>query len=117
MTPASESSAQEVFLARWYETFLDVVKAAKRREMGVAVHPSNQSPIRDMMERVYEDELWNLGDLPPLLVHSDVEPGTYQLVDVDTLNLISFRAAMGKEKGLGRFTTIYTPDATLRRRP
>lgn len=115
INPASESDAQQRFLARWYETFLDVCKAAKRREMGIAVNPSNEAPIKDMMERVFEDELWTMGDLPPLLVHSDVPPGTYQLVEPTTLKLISMAAGMGKETGLGRFSRLYTPDETLRR--
>jgi len=97
-------------LALWYSTFLDVVKAAKRRDMGIACHPSNKAPIQDMMERVYEDPEYNLGDLPPLVVHRDVEPGCYQLINGETMRLLTMQAAMQDSKGLGRYQKMYTPD-------
>lgn len=103
-------------MARWYETFLDVCKAAKRRNLAIVCNPSAKIPIQDMMERVYEDELWTLGDLPPLMVHPSVEPGTYQLAEQHTLKLVTMAAAMRSDRGLGRFDVLYSPDEALKRK-
>ena len=102
-------------LARWYETFLTVCQTAQRRGYGIACHPSQKSEIQDMMERVYEDELWNRGDPPPLLVHSSVPRGTYQMVDEKTLKLISLAAGVKSNTGMGRLTRLWTPRAGLRK--
>jgi hypothetical protein len=115
--PASESANQERDLARWYEFFRDNCTAAARRGMGIATGPDNKAALQDMMERVYEDELWPKGvDLPPLLVSSNIEPGTYQFVEPETLVLLNAEAAMKSATGLGRFKTLYTPEEALKRR-
>ena len=114
-TPASDSSAQEIKLARWYEFFKDACNTATRLGYGIACHPDQKSPIQDMMERVYEDPSWGGRTLPPLLVTDRVPAGTYQWVDQGTLDLISFEAGLKSRKGLGRFRTAYTPDTALKR--
>jgi predicted protein tyrosine phosphatase len=112
--PASESTAQERFMARWYETFLDSCTAAKRRSLGIVTHPSNKAAIMDMMERVYEDPLWQLGDLPPLLVHHGCPPGEYRFVEPETLDILTAQAAMQTNKGIGRYSKLLTPDQSLK---
>ena len=114
MKPASISSGQEKFLARWYETFLDACKMAKRRKLGIVIHPAHKSPIMDMMERVAEDPLWNMGDLPPLVVHPDCPRGEYRFVDPETLQMLSAAAANHSRKGVGRFDRLWTPDKALK---
>lgn len=103
-------------MARWYETFLDVCKAAKRRSLGIAVHPSQKSAMMDMMERVAEDPLWRMGDLPPLLSHPDVPRDEYRFVTQDTLEQISYAAAVGAGTGIGRFSKLWTPERALKGR-
>lgn len=104
--------SEERFFARWYETFLDIVKAAKRRGYGIAINQAHKSPIQDMMERVLEDELYPYDELPPLVVHRDVPPGEYRMVDTDTMKVLEMQAAVNSKKGLGRFTKLWTPDTS-----
>lgn len=101
-------------MARWYETFLDACRVAKRRNYGIVCHPKHKKAIMDMMERVAEDPLWGLGDLPPLLSHPDQERGTYQFVDPETLRVLSAAAALNSRRGLGRFSKLWTPDTALK---
>lgn len=110
------SRSEERAYARWYETFLDVVKAAHRRDYGIAVHPDHKSPIQDMMERVLEDELYPYQDLPPLVVHMNVPRGEYRMVDKESMRVLSFQAAMQSKKGLGRFSHLWTPDESKKKR-
>ena len=102
-------------MARWYETFLDACKTAKRRGLGLVTHPDNKAPIMDMMERVGEDDLWGMGDLPPLLVHHSCPPGEYRFVEPETLEVLTAAAATQSSKGIGRFDRLWTPDESLRR--
>lgn len=101
-------------MARWYETFLDACKAAKRRSLGIVTHPDNKAAVMDMMERVGEDPIWQMGDLPPLLVHHSCPAGTYQFVEPHTLKILSSQAAMNSARGVGRFGTLWTPDQSLK---
>ena len=115
--PASESAKQEQDLARWYEFLRDNCVAAARRGVGIATGPENKAAMQDMMERVYEDELWPEGtDLPPLLIHHSIPPGTYQFVEPETLQLLSAAAMNRSQTGLGRFKTLYSPEEALRRK-
>ncbi len=110
----ASSATQEVQLARWYEFFLDVVKRAKWMNYGIATHPAHKSPIMDMMERVFEDELYPWNDLPPLLIDSRVAEGEYMLISPTTLELVSMQQIYKTDKrGLGRFKKLYTPDHSL----
>ena len=114
--PASESANQERDLARWYEFFRDNCRAAARRNMGIATGPTDKAAIQDMMERVYEDELWPKGtDLPPLLIHHSIPAGSYQFVEPETLQLLTAQGMNKSSKGVGRFKTLYTPGEALKR--
>lgn len=101
-------------MARWYETFLDTCKVAKRRNYGIVTNPKNKAAIMDMMERVYEDELWQMGDLPPLMSHPSCPEGEYRLVDTVTLEQVKMQAAVNSNTGLGRFSKLWTPDRSLK---
>lgn len=102
-------------MARWYETFLDACKVAKRRHLGIVTHPENKQAIMDMMERVYEDDLWSMGDLPPLLVHHSCPKGEYRFVEPETLAILTAQAATQSAKGIGRYGQLWTPDESLKR--
>ena len=110
------SLSEERFSARWYETFLDMVKAAHKRGYGIAINHAHKSPIQDMMERVFEDELYPYPDLPPLVVHRDVPPGEYRMVDTNTMKVLEMQAAMNSDSGLGRFSRLWTPDESKKKR-
>jgi len=85
--------------------------------MGIATGPDDKAPIQDMMERVYEDELWPAGtDLPPLLIHHSIPPGTYQFVEPETLQLLTAQAMNKSATGMGRFEALYTPNEALKRK-
>ena len=109
------ADTEEIRLARWYEIFLDQVKAAHRRGYGIATNKAHESAMKDMMERVFEDELYPFDDLPPLVVHRDVPPGEYRMVDKATMQVLSMQAAMNSNTGLGRFQKVWTPDESIRR--
>lgn len=103
-------------MARWYENFLDVCRIAKKRGLGIACHPDNKAALQDMMERVFEDDQWRMGDLPPLLSHPRMPVGEYRFVEPETLKVISMAAANnGARTGMGRYDKLWTPDNALKR--
>ena len=110
-----DTSQENVKLAAWYENLLIVLNVAKRDGYGIACHPSAKAPLMDYMERALEDEFYKYDELPPLVVHAQVQPGEFQFIDETTMKVISFQAAMQAKTGIGRFQKMYSPDESLRK--
>jgi hypothetical protein len=113
--PASESSSQEERLAGWYENFLILCTFAAKNNYGIVCHPSQRIAMQDMMERVFEDERWVVGDLPPLVTATNMAQDEFKYIDKQTMNVVSFQAAMQSKTGFGRFSKVYTPGEALNR--
>jgi hypothetical protein len=109
------TSQENPKLAAWFENLIMVCNVAMRRGFGIACHPSAKAPMMDFMERVLEDDLYNFDELPPLVVHSQVQPGEFQFIDDTTMKVISFQAAMKSGTGIGRFDKMYAPHESLKR--
>lgn len=102
----------EEMMEDWYQRLVNVAIPLKRRGLGLACHPKDHAFMRDMLERLMEDERWKFDEPMVLVVHSAIQQGTFQPVkDADTTaKILTMTQAMKARRGLGRFTGISLPN-------
>jgi len=95
----------------WYVRFKNVAGMLHQRSYGIGCNPKDQAFIRDMLERLAEDEDWRHEEVPILVIHRGIAEGTFMPVEnaAATAKIITMRQAVKSRTGLGRFSGVSLP--------
>lgn len=96
-------------LETWYHRMKDFMNVLQSRQMGVACHPSREPVIRDMLERLIEDDTWPHDEVPPLVTSITVKPEEIRPVDLETMKTIHLQQVTNSRRGFGRFGGLLVP--------
>lgn len=94
----------------WYHRMKDMFHTVQQRGLGIAVHPDDAAPIRDMLERLVEDETWPHGtDVPPLIESRLMQRGQVQPCNAQKGTIMTLREAVQSDTGMGRYSGLLLP--------
>jgi hypothetical protein len=94
---------------KWYHRMKDFMNPLQLRQYGVACHPDDEGMIKDMLERLLEDDTWPHAEVPPLVTSNLVKRGEVKPVTLDTLKQVHMSQVMSSSKGFGRFGGLVVP--------
>lgn len=96
---------------KWYQRMANVARMLwhPERRQGFACNAKDEAMMRDMLDRLKDDEDWQWDEVPPLVVSRVVPPGEIRAVDPNTIEILRFDQVLRSNKGHGRFAGLLTP--------
>jgi hypothetical protein len=96
-------------MEQWYHRMKDALNPIQLNQFGVACHPDDEPMIRDMLERLIEDDTWPHDEVPPLVTSTLMKRNELRPVALETLKQVHMRNVVNARTGFGRFGGLLLP--------
>lgn len=94
---------------KFYHRLKDVCHLLMQRGFAVGGNPKWKSYLKDMQERMLEDETWPHADAIPVVISKDIAETDIMAVDPETLKTLTLREVNKSGAGFGRYKGLLIP--------
>lgn len=99
-------------MEKFYHRVKDICNMLVWRGYGLAANPEWKHYLKDVYERMVEDDTWpHKNKVPPLVLSKDVDRLALMAVDTDTMKTITFEQVNNSRKGFGKFKGLLIPES------
>lgn len=93
----------------WYHRMKDVCHMVYQRRHALICNPADEALMRDMLERLPEDDTWPHDNIPDLYTHATVPKGSVFPFDPITEAIRTFEQINRSRRGFGRWAGLELP--------
>lgn len=94
---------------KWYHRMKDFINPIHQRGYGIVCNPKDEAMMKDMLERLVDDETWPHDGVPDLVTTKLIPEGQVQPISVEDLKVVRMREVVGSNRGFGRFNGLALP--------
>jgi hypothetical protein len=94
---------------KWYHRLKDICHLLIQRGYAVGANPKWKSMMKDMQDRMLEDETWSHADAIPVVFSKNIAESDIRPVDPDTLRILTFKQVNNSSGGFGRYKGLLIP--------